>query len=116
MARKFPQLRAVIKKIKSPIFELVINYLIIVFSLFLALYLNWEMINAIMLAVFVWLILFPRPGKTVVGYGFGLLFLTLLLLAIKDKDNAENFASFAFAVFFLGVLSYFYQITGKSKK
>lgn len=116
MTKKSLQFRAVIRKIKSRNFRLVINYLIIVSSLFLALFLNWEIINALMLAIFIWLILFPKPGKTVVGFGFGLLFLTLLLLAIGDKDNGEKFASFAFVVFSFGVLSCFFQVVEKNGK
>lgn len=94
--------------------RIVINYLIVIFAIFLALYVNWELLDAIMLAVFVWLILFPKPWRIIVGYGLGLLLFTLLLLTIKRKDDAEIFASFAFAVFSLGVLSYFFQITKRN--
>lgn len=99
---------------RSSIFRVVINYLIIIFSLFLALYINLELLDAVMLAVFVWLILTPKPAKTVVNFGLILLIFTVLLLVVKHKEDAGKIASFAFAVFSLGVVSYFFQITKKN--
>lgn len=116
MARKSPKFKEITNIIGNPNFRIVINYLIIIFSLLLTTFLNWAIIDAVMLAVFIWLILFPKPGKVVAASGLGLLFVTLLLLAIKNKDGAEKFASFGFAVFSLGVLSYFSQIAKKNNK
>lgn len=97
---------------KSQVFLFILNFVIAVLSLFLALTINWELLDAVMLAVFVWLILIPRQGKTIVNIGIVLLFFTLLLLAIKHKEDAEKIAPFAFANFSLGVLKNFFQIAG----
>lgn len=80
------------------------DYLIIFFSIFLGLYLNWEIFYVIFFTFIIWQILYPLPRVVLSVISLLLLFLLPFAFYFKGLGDTENLAIFAYGFLFLTVV------------
>lgn len=85
-------------KIKSKLIidQKYFDYFLIVISVILGLYLNWEILDITLFSFIIWQIIRPLSRKNLNVNAFFLLFLALILLFLKKGQWAEDVSFLAF--------------------
>lgn len=81
------------------------DYVIIIFSIFLGLYLNWETTYIVLFTLVIWQILHPLARRTLAGISLMILFLLPIALYFKKVGDTEKLAILAYCFLFLTVVT-----------
>lgn len=90
-----------------------INYFLIIISIILGIYLNWEIINVLVFAFVIWLILYPLPSQVLAKVALALIILLPIMLIIKRGAAIDKYAVLVYAFLILAAISQFYEKTEK---
>ena len=83
---------------------------IVILSFVMGIYLGWDTINAVIFAIFIWIIINPIPSRYLAYPALLFLSITPFLLILDKKDKAEEFAIYAYYFLAMTVIMGIYEI------
>lgn len=93
-----------------------VEIFLLIFAILVGLFFQWNIVEILLLVIFVAVLLFPTPSRYLAWPAFLFLMFVPVLMAFERKEQAEEFAIYAYYFLVMVVIRGIIEIRGQKEE